>query len=89
MAVSFVPPTSSVRKPEVPKWIPPQLTKSDLEWADIRTIELSLLDSRDPDTVATLVAKTKAAIKEDGFLFLTDYGVSIEQVTLSLSLHLP
>jgi hypothetical protein len=52
----------------------------DLDWADLRTIELSLLDSPDPEVVAGLVATTKAAIKEDGFLFLTNYGVSLEQV---------
>jgi hypothetical protein len=54
----------------------------DLDWADLRAIELSLLNSPDPEVVARLVA-TKAAIKEDGFLFLTDYGVSLEQVNLS------
>jgi hypothetical protein len=32
--------------------------------------------------VSKLVETTKAAIKEDGFLFLTDYGVSLEQVSL-------
>jgi isopenicillin N synthase-like dioxygenase len=55
----------------------------DLDWADLRTIELSLLNFPDPDVVANPVATTKTAIKEDGFLFLTDYGVSLEQVNLS------
>jgi len=54
-----------------------------LDWADLRTIELSLLDSPDARVVAKLVATTKVAIKEDGFLFLTDYGVSLEQVDRS------
>lgn len=80
MAAPFNPPTSSAEKPEVPAWIPPQPTKMDLEWADLRTIELSLLDSDDSAVVAGLVATTKAAIKEDGFLFLTNYGISLEQV---------
>ena len=31
--------------------------------------------------VSKLVDMTKAAIKEDGFLFLTDYGVSLEQAS--------
>lgn len=79
MAAPFTPP-SSTGKPEVPKWIPPPLTKMKLEWAELRTIELSLLDSEDPAVVADLVATTKAAIKEDGFLFLTNYGVSLEHV---------
>ena len=80
MTAPFKAPVSTVDKPEIPPWIPPQETKMDLEWADLRTIELSLLDSGDPDIVAELVATTKAAIKADGFLFLTNYGVSLEQV---------
>jgi hypothetical protein len=85
MATSFVPPISNTNKPEVPKWVPPEPTKMNLEWADLRTIELSLLDSSDPEIAAKLVATTKAAIKEDGFLFLTDYGVSLEQVQSAIS----
>lgn len=80
MAALFNPPNSSHPKPEVPPWIPPQPTKMNLDWADLRTIELSLLDSEDPAVVADLVATTKAAIKNDGFLFLKEYGVSLEQV---------
>ncbi len=84
MAANFSPPVVNCEKPEVPKWNPPQPTKQNLEWADLRTIELSLLDSPDPDVVAKLVATTKTAIKDDGFLFLTNYGVSLEQVLLFL-----
>ena len=80
MTSPFKGPASSINKPDVPPWIPPQETKMDLDWADLRTIELSLLDSGDPAIVAELVATTKAAIKQDGFLFLTNYGVSLEQV---------
>jgi hypothetical protein len=83
MAAPFIPLPSSSDKAHVPKWIPPEPTKMELDWADLRTIELSLLNSPDPEVVAKLVATTKAAIKEDGFLFLTDYGVSLEQVNLS------
>lgn len=82
MAAPFSPPISKTLKPEVPKWAPPQPTRMDLDWADLRTIELSLLDSPDPEVVANLVATTKAAIAEDGFLFLTNYGISLEQVRL-------
>ncbi|KAJ5033596.1 uncharacterized protein L3040_008708 [Drepanopeziza brunnea f. sp. 'multigermtubi'] len=57
-----------------------------LDWAELRTIELSLLDSDDPAVVAELVATTRAAIKEDGFLFLTNYGVSLEQLHRQFSL---
>ena len=40
----------------------------------------SLLDSPDTKTVNDLVQLTKTAIKEDGFLYLTNYGVSLEQL---------
>lgn len=80
MAADFEPPVARGDKPNVPEWTPPKETKEKLEWADLRTIELSLLDDPDPEVVKTLVDTTKAAIKEDGFLFLTNYGVSLEQV---------
>lgn len=80
MAAPFTPPEAVLAKPEVPKWIPPEPTKKNLDWANLRTIELSLLDSPDPAIVAELISTTKAAIKEDGFLFLTDYGVSLSQL---------
>jgi hypothetical protein len=80
MAAPYIPPTSNIPRPEVPKWKPPEPTKVDLDWAKLRTIELSLLDSPDPTIVEELVATTKKAIKEDGFLYLTNYGVSLDQV---------
>ncbi|KAL2004922.1 hypothetical protein VTN00DRAFT_2772 [Thermoascus crustaceus] len=80
MAAPFTPPVSNIRKREVPKWVPPQPTRMDLDWADLHTIDLALLDSPDPDVVAKLIATTKEAIKEDGFLFLTNYGISLEQL---------
>jgi len=51
-----------------------------LDWAKLHTIELSLLDSPDPAVVTGLVKVTKTAILEDGFLYLTDYGVSLDQL---------
>jgi hypothetical protein len=75
----FDPPTSH-GKPEVPKWIPPPPTKEDLDWANLHTIDLSLLDSPDPEVVDNLVRLTKKSIREDGFLYLTEYGVSIDQL---------
>ena len=64
----------------IPPWNAPLPTTADLDWAQLRTIELSLLDSPDPTVVANLIATTKAAIKEDGFLYVTDYGVSLSQL---------
>ena len=46
----------------------------------MHTIDLSLLDSPDPKVVEGLVQLTKTAIKEDGFLYLTEYGVSLDQL---------
>lgn len=46
----------------------------------MHTIELSLLDSPNPDVIAKVVATTKQAIEENGFLFLTDDGVSLEDL---------
>ncbi len=83
MAAPYTPPVSTSTKPEVPKWVPPETTKMDIDWADLHTIELSLLDSPDTEVVKQLIATTKIAIKEDGFLFLTNYGVSLEQVGFS------
>jgi len=70
----------------VPTWIPPEPTKENLDWADLRTIDLSLLDSADSKVVDDLVALTKTAIKEDGFLYLINYGVSLEQLQRQFSL---
>lgn len=83
MAALFNPP-SSRGKPEVPKWVPPPATRADLDYAKLHTINLSLLDSPDPQVVAQLVETTKEAIRDDGFLFLTNYGVSLEQVSSTI-----
>lgn len=80
MAAPFVSPPADAILPEVPKWVPPPTTKLVTDWADLHTIDLSLLDSPDPQVVEKLLEVTKLAIKEDGFLFLTNYGVSLEQV---------
>lgn len=79
MAAPFEPP-STAGKPQVPKWIPPEATKEDLDWASLHTIDLSLLDSSDSKVVADLVQLTKTAIKEDGFLYLTNHGISLAQL---------
>ncbi|ORY28195.1 hypothetical protein BCR39DRAFT_599155 [Naematelia encephala] len=86
MAAPFDPPTNFETKPHVPPWVPPPATKEPLDWAHLRTIELSLLDSPDPAVVQKLVETAKAAIKEDGFLYLTDYGVSLEQLHRQFSI---
>lgn len=71
---------STEGKPNVPKWIPPKPTTEDLDWAEIHTIDLSLLDSPDPKVVRDLVQLTRKSINEDGFLYLVNYGVSTDQL---------
>lgn len=79
MAACFAPPPK-IGKPPIPTWTPPEPTKLDLDWVNLHTINLSLLDSPDPRVVDALVQLTKTAIKEDGFLYLTNYGVSLDQL---------
>ncbi|RSH83772.1 hypothetical protein EHS25_005387 [Saitozyma podzolica] len=80
MAELFNPPAADLPgKPFVEQWVRPSTTKLDIDWAQLRTIELSLLDSPDPKVVQNLVDTCRAAIRDDGFIFLTDYGVSYDQ----------
>ncbi|KAK5115896.1 hypothetical protein LTR62_000352 [Meristemomyces frigidus] len=79
MAASFSSPKTD-GKPPVPVWTPPPVTREDLAWAQLHTIDLSLLDDPDPEVVDQLVEVTKVAIRDDGFLYLDNYGVSLEQL---------
>ncbi|WWC64280.1 uncharacterized protein I303_106890 [Kwoniella dejecticola CBS 10117] len=77
----FNPPSPNAEgKPFVPDWNPPPVTKLVDNFAQLQTIELSRMDSDDPAVVDALVAQVKTAIRDDGFLFLEDYGVSLEQL---------
>lgn len=80
MAAAYQPPSPD-GKPFIPDWIPPAPTKTEQDWADLHTIELSRLDSDDPKVVDELIDLARIAIKEDGFLYLKDYGVSLDQVS--------
>jgi hypothetical protein len=78
---SFNPPPADLPgKPFVPEWIPPPITQQKENFAELTSIDLSLLDSEDPAVVDNLVQQVKRAIREDGFLFLENYGISLEQV---------
>lgn len=78
----FNPPTAELPgKPVVPEWIPPPVTQEKENFAQLKSIDLSLLDSDDPAVVNNLVQQVKTAIRDDGFLFLENYGISIEQVS--------
>lgn len=83
MAAPFNPPDHS-QKPEIPSWVPPSKPTEDLDYAKLHTIELALVDSPDPAVRAKLIEVAKEAIRDDGFLYLTNYGVSLEQVSDSI-----
>ncbi|KAG9948021.1 Clavaminate synthase-like protein, partial [Aureobasidium melanogenum] len=86
MTAPFNPPSSSLPgKPSIPQWIPPQATKEKHNFAELETIDLSKLDD-DEDVQQKLVADVKRAIREDGFLFLENYGVSLEQLHRQFSI---
>jgi hypothetical protein len=75
----FNPPAADLPgKPVVPAWNAPPVTQEKHNFAQLKSIDLSLLDSEDPAVVDGLV---QIAIRDDGFLFLEDYGVSLEQVS--------
>lgn len=80
-AAPFNPPAADLPgKPHVAQWVPPPVTKEKENFATLQSIDLSLLDSEDPAVVDALIQQVKTAIRDDGFLFLENYGVSIEQV---------
>lgn len=80
-AAPFSPPSADLPdKPFVPEWVPPPVTQQKENFAELTSIDLSLLDSDDPVVVQDLVSQVKRAIREDGFLFLENYGISLEQV---------
>lgn len=77
----FNPPAAdSPGKPFVPDWVPPPTTKETHNFAQLKSIDLSKLDSDDPVVVNELVLEVKQAIRDDGFLFLENYGISLEQL---------
>lgn len=81
MTASWISPSTTLPgKPYIKDWIPPPVSKENVRWAQLRTIELAKLDDPDPKIVQDLVNLTKQAIRDDGFIFLTDYGISLEQV---------
>ncbi|OCF31063.1 hypothetical protein I316_07334 [Kwoniella heveanensis BCC8398] len=87
MAEPFNPPAPDLPgKPFVEDWVPPATSTLDIDWAKLRTIELSLLDHPDPAVVQQLVDTCREAIRVDGFIFLTNYGVSIEQLHRQFSI---
>lgn len=80
-APPFNPPSADLPgKPFVPQWVPPAVTKEKENFATLQSIDLSSLDSEDPAVIDALIKQVKTAIRDDGFLFLENYGISLEQV---------
>ncbi|KAF4888550.1 UPF0676 protein [Colletotrichum fructicola] len=71
--------SSIAGKPEIAPWDKPHPTKEDLNWAELRTLDLSLLDGT-PNQQAELVETTRLAIQKDGFLFVKNFGMTEEQL---------
>jgi hypothetical protein len=80
-AAPFNPPSPNLDgKPPVPAWVPPPATQETHNFAKLKSIDLSKMDSDDPAIVEELVQEMKVAIRDDGFIFLENYGISYEQV---------
>ncbi|CAG8900045.1 unnamed protein product [Penicillium egyptiacum] len=83
----FNPPAADLPgKPFVPTWVPPPVTQQKENFAELSSIDLSLMDSDEPAIVEKLVQQVKVAIRDDGFLFLENYGISLEQLHRQFSL---
>ncbi|WWC73877.1 uncharacterized protein I206_107849 [Kwoniella pini CBS 10737] len=59
---------------------PPAETKADVDYANLRTIDLSKFDSDKPEDKQSVFEEFKAAVQEDGFLYLTNFGLTQEQI---------
>ena len=71
MAAPFNPPSADLPgKPAVEAWTPPPTSKLDIDWAKLRTIELSLLDSPNPKVVRELVGSCKKKKKDASSIYL-------------------
>jgi hypothetical protein len=85
----FNPPSPDLPgKPYVRPWDAPPITKETHNFAELTSIDLSKMDSDDPAVVDELVESIKVAIRDDGFIFLENYGVSQEQVRVDSKLWL-
>ncbi|KAL7421073.1 hypothetical protein Q5752_003957 [Cryptotrichosporon argae] len=87
MAAPYDPPSRDLPgKPFVPDWVPPPTSNENVAWAKLRTIHLDRLDSPDPAVVQELVDTCRQAIRDDGFIFLGDFGVSYNQLLRQFSI---
>ncbi|CCE72894.1 Piso0_000496 [Millerozyma farinosa CBS 7064] len=71
-------------EPEVGKWIPPQPTRYNLDWADLATIDLSIYDK--PGGKQQLAAQLKRIVENDGFWAVVGTGITQEEMNRVYSL---
>ena len=77
----FNPPSPDLPgKPYVRPWDAPPITRETHNFAQLTSIDLGKMDSDDPKVVAEVQEEIKVAIRDDGFIFLENYGVNQEQV---------
>ncbi|KAF9014601.1 Clavaminate synthase-like protein [Hymenopellis radicata] len=61
----------------LPKWNRPQVTKEEVEWADILTVDLSLYDTQREELVKTV----ETALSRDGFFYVVGHGIAPETLS--------
>lgn len=68
------------RQPPLPPWTPPPETRlTGLEWQSLRTLDLSLLDGS-PEEQRICQETCAAAVQNEGFLLIKNFGVGPEEV---------
>lgn len=60
-------------------WEKPKTTEAELEWADILTVDLSLLESNRADLVKTVAT----ALERDGFFYVVGHGIDVETASIT------
>ncbi|PWN41945.1 Clavaminate synthase-like protein [Ceraceosorus guamensis] len=67
---------------DLPPWIPPKpTTATDLEWAPLNTLDLSLIKGDNFDEIPTsLVENVGQSFNRDGFMYAENHGWSHDQV---------
>ncbi|KIS65953.1 uncharacterized protein UMAG_06042 [Mycosarcoma maydis] len=68
--------------PPLKPWVPPQPTReTDLEWAPLTTLDLSLIQGDDfTDVPESVVRSVGEAFSRDGFIYAENHGLSWEHV---------
>ncbi|EIW67159.1 hypothetical protein TREMEDRAFT_33907 [Tremella mesenterica DSM 1558] len=66
--------------PPLRPYVAPPETKADIEYCNLRTIDLSKVESSVESEREEVFNEFKRAISEDGFLYLVNFGLSQEQI---------